>query len=88
MNKQRRAQIENVKQIMLGAWTTLVDAKGRLEEIRDAEQEAFDGMPESLQGSEKGEQSEAAIAALDEVIDAISDLENCDIEETLTAAAE
>lgn len=77
MNKQRRAQIENVKQIMLGAWTTLVDAKGRLEEIRDAEQEAFDGMPER-----------AAIAALDEVIDAISDLENCDIEETLTAAAE
>ena len=42
-----------------------------VESIRDDEQEAYDNMPESFQQGERGEQSQAAIEALEASIDMI-----------------
>lgn len=47
--------------------------RSELESIKDDEQEYFDNMPDSIQCSGKGDKADAAIAALDEVIDALVD---------------
>jgi hypothetical protein len=52
-----------------------------LEEIRDQEQSAFDNIPESLQEGEKGE---AIQNAIDNLENAISDLES--LQDYLTEA--
>ena len=49
-----------------------------LEETKEAEQEAFDNMPESLQQSEKGSAMEDAVASME---DALSNLDG--VEEAL-----
>ena len=59
MNKDRKAKIDEVVKT--------------LETLRDEEQEAFDNLPESLQGSEKGQAMSTAIEAID---NAVSELEN------------
>lgn len=51
------------------------DLKANIETIRDEEQEAFDAMPESLQGSERGETSQSAIDSLDEAANHAGDIE-------------
>jgi len=66
MNKARRAQLANVAEEACGL-------SFRLEELKDEEQEYFDNMPESIQGSEKGELAESAINAMQSAIDTIED---------------
>lgn len=62
MNAQRRKRIAGV----LG-W--IENAHAALEELRDAEQEAFDNMPEGLQESERGVKMEEYIEALSSAVD-------------------
>lgn len=69
MNKQRRAQLQKVVEMM-------ADARALLEEIRDDEQDAFDNLPESFQESERGEQMEEYIYNMEEAIDALEEDEN------------
>lgn len=64
MNAARRKRIAEAIEI-------LETAKALLDEIRDEEQDAFDGMPESLQGGERGERMEEGIENLNEVIDGV-----------------
>ena len=64
MNKQRRKMIADVVE-------RLEAAKSDLEMIRDEEQDAFDNMPEGLQGSERGEMMEEAIGHLEEAVDSL-----------------
>ena len=40
-----------------------------MEEVKDEEQEAHDNLPESLQNSERGEEMESYIAAIEEAKD-------------------
>lgn len=68
MNKQRRKALEELKGFAEHTRNKLQDWSTDIGYIRDEEQEAFDSMPESLQGSERGEQSRAAIDALDEAL--------------------
>lgn len=51
--------------------TSAANIVSALEGIRDEEQEAYDNMPESFQNGDKGEQSQAAIEALESAIDMI-----------------
>lgn len=60
MNKQRRAKIERALDI--------------LKDVLDEEQDVFDNMPENLQGSDRGIESEEAIDTLDEVIGELEEL--------------
>ena len=69
MNKQRRKEISNQIRI-------LEQVKDELEIILSDEECYFDNMPENLQGSIRGEQSEEAIDILSEVIDSLQSI--CD----------
>lgn len=66
MNNERRKKLQEII-------TELNDLATRIGDIRDEEQEAYDNMPESLQGGEKGDLAQAAIDAMETVI---NDLEN------------
>jgi uncharacterized protein YukE len=66
MNESRRTRIAAIMNDIDGA-------KNMLEEILQEEEEAFDNLPESLQGSEKGETMQEAINTLQ---DALSDLDS------------
>ena len=59
MNNTRRKAIMKIAE-------RLEELKTDFELLRDEEQEAFDNMPESIQESERGEQMQEAIDALDE----------------------
>lgn len=67
MNKARRARIQDLAE-------QLSTIRGEFQEITDEEQEAFDNMPESLQGSEKGQQIEGNIEILGDVGDSLDEI--------------
>ena len=67
MNKQRRKEIQNAIKLLDGV-------KEQLENILSDESDYFDNMPENLQGSSRGEESENAIDVMQDVID---ELDNC-----------
>ena len=66
MNKKRRTELLHISE-KLGMLFN------QLESIGDEEQDAYDSMPENLQGSEKGMESEEAIDTIDEIKDHIQD---------------
>lgn len=66
MNKQRRISIEAIT-------AKLEELKEELEMLQEEEQMAFDNLPESFQGSDRGQKMETCI---DKLADAVSDLEN------------
>ena len=61
MNAERRKKLEKLNE-------EVRDILGRVEELKDEEQEYYDNMPESFQGGEKGENAEAAISSMEEAI--------------------
>ncbi|MFV0419296.1 MAG: hypothetical protein ACK5KT_11270 [Dysgonomonas sp.] len=69
MNAQRRKQLENII-------SKLEELKNDIEMTRDAEQEAYDNLPEGLQVSFRGESIESAVGALDSAYDSIEDTIN------------
>ena len=64
MNNKRRKEISKIV-------STLEDVRDRLSDIVDEEQCAFDNMPESIQGSDRGCESEEAIDCLNDALDSI-----------------
>ena len=65
MNKQRRSEISKIA-------AELENIKSKLESVQIDEEMAFDNMPENLQNSMRGEESQEAIDCMNE---AISNLE-------------
>lgn len=61
MNKERRANLAKAQSL-------IEQALELLEGARDEEQDYFDNMPERLQGSDKGDAAETAVANLEEAI--------------------
>lgn len=72
MNAMRRKDIKALKLSELQS--TIEEMKAALETLRDEEQEAYDAMPESIQGSERGEQSNDWIEKMTEVVDSADSL--------------
>lgn len=66
MNKQRKQKIRDVIK-------EIENCKDNLQKILDEEQDYFDNMPENLQGSMRGSDSEDAIDTMENCIE---DLEN------------
>lgn len=66
MNKQRKQKIRDVRK-------EIENCKDNLQKILDEEQDYFDNMPENLQGSVRGSDSEDAIGTMESCIE---DLEN------------
>lgn len=77
MNKKRRDELNQIS-------TMLEMIKEKIQDVLTDEEWAFDGMPENLQGSERGERSVEAQGSLseamdkiDEVVEFLSDAINC-----------
>lgn len=64
MNNLRRKKIKNV----------INDIYAVIENIRDDEQDAFDNMPEGLQCSRNGENSQECIDNMDEALELLEDV--------------
>lgn len=78
MNAKRRNAIESVINELIERFEEIkAEAIDQLSEIRDEEQEAYDNLPEALQDSERGENMQNCIDALEEFM---SDLEYIDID--------
>lgn len=67
MNKQRREKIRELRNEI--QW-----CKDKLQIILDEEQDYFDNMPENLQGSMRGSDSEDAIDTMTECIDELDEV--------------
>lgn len=64
MNKERRKKIANIIQ-------DIESIKEKLQEVLSEEESVFDNMPENLQCSMRGEESEEAIDYMGEAIDGL-----------------
>ena len=70
MNNKRRAEVKRIMDnLKYDVYSLLDSARDELKTVRDDEQEAYDNLPESLQYSEKGDDMERCIEALDEMMD-------------------
>ena len=73
MNNKRREHLSKVTEVfekaLDGALTYYSD---KLTEIRDEEQDAYDNLPESIQESDKGQEIEDCLGAINEVLDELS----------------
>jgi septal ring factor EnvC (AmiA/AmiB activator) len=69
------AMIEDLNGKIADYKETFTDAKTMIEELRDEEQEKFDNLSEGLQASERGQNIEAAVSALDEAMNAFDAVE-------------
>lgn len=67
MNKQRREKIKELR-------TEIEFCKNKLQIILDEEQDYFDNMPENLQGSMRGSDSEDAIGTIEACIDELDEV--------------
>ena len=89
MNNKRRERIEESSAKF---FKILKDAISvyliELDEIRTEEIEAYDNLPESIQGGDKGQEMQDCVDAMEEVIDTLDVdcvVQNCGIDAMLTA---
>lgn len=75
MNKARRKKIQKAID-MLEMGDGVNRALVLLEDVLYAEEDAYDNIPENLQGSLRAEESEEAIDALNDAIDLLTDLQS------------
>ena len=83
MDKARRKKIQKAIDL-LETGDGVDQALDILEEVLYAEEDAYDNIPENLQGSWRAEESEEAIDALNDAIELLTDLqcaENADEDE-------
>lgn len=67
MNKDRRKEIAEIIDDLAGL-------RGRIEELQEEEQGAFENLPEGIQNSERGEAMEAAATALGNACDELDNV--------------
>lgn len=65
MNNARRKEITAIRARLEAVQAEFESIRDELESIKEAESEAFENMPESLQQSERGELAQAAVDALE-----------------------
>lgn len=70
MNKQRRIELKHIID-------KLEDSKDKINIILSDEQDYYDNMPENLQGSIRGMESEEYIDILSDVIESMDDIIEC-----------
>lgn len=80
MNAKRRKALAAIITRLEELDSLRSEIKEQLEEVRDEEQEALDNMPESLQESERGQQMQEYIDAIES---AITELDYIDLEGTI-----
>lgn len=68
MNKERRKKLED----LLGQLSTIKD---EIEELKEAEQEAFDNLPDSLQQGERGQGMEGNVEILEDTVGSLEEID-------------
>lgn len=81
MNNTRRKEIDKAIALIEALKGQIEEAVSAIETIKDEEEEYKDNMPESLQSSERYETADAAVSALEE---ALSPLEDIDLDEVIS----
>lgn len=87
VNKNRRKQIEAIRERIASLVQEAEAITSDLGAIRDEEQEYRDNMPDSLADSEKAQVADAAIDALDNVLQDLESLTSNDFDGPLSDAA-
>ena len=77
MNKARRKMIQKAIDI-LEMGDGVDQALAILEDVLYAEEDAYDNIPENLQGSWRAEESKEDIDALNDAIDLLTDIQSAD----------
>ena len=75
MNKIRRQEIEKIINKLESVRETLQDISCEVFDVQDAEQEAYDNLPESIQESCKGETMQENIDELENAYQTIQDMD-------------
>ena len=74
MNRSRRTQVKAIMEQLREEVSQLIgEAREAIEEVSSEEQEAYDNLPENLQYSERGEDMERCVEALDEMVSFLED---------------
>lgn len=87
MNRERRKQIAAAREKIDGIAADIQAAIEALQEIRDDEESARDGLPASFQEGERAQQMQESIDALEEAIATLESFDADDIGEALERAA-
>ena len=74
MNNERRKAIKAILIKLDQLASDADEIRGEINDVQDDEQSYYDAMPESLQDSEKGGKSEAAIEQLGEALSVVEDI--------------
>lgn len=88
MNKERRKEIEQATQLLGDISEKVAELIAQIEGIRDAEQEAFDALPESFQEGDRGQTMQEAIDSLENALSELECLPLADLEGYLSEAAQ
>lgn len=80
MNNQRRKSLQEAITLLQSIQDAFDRAKELIETAKDEESEAYENMPEGLQSSERGEQSQTAVSELENAFEA---LDSCDLNDVI-----
>ena len=88
MNRIRRKSLRTILGQMDELSTVLETVKEALQDVLNEEQEAYDNLPEGLQESDRGQQMQEYIDALEGVVDSLGELDIEDLYGTIAEIAE
>ena len=87
MNRDRRKALKVVLGQMEELTAKIEEVKEALQEVIDEEEEALGNLPESIQDSERGETMQGYIDAMEEVMEALDELDMDDLHEKIEEIA-
>ncbi len=70
MNKARRARLATILE-------TSEELSAALQEVTEAEEAAYENLPESIQGSDRGERASGTIEILNEALELFEQAKDC-----------
>ena len=88
MNRIRRKSLRTILGQMDELSTVLETVKEALQDVLNEVQEAYDNLPEGLQESDRGQQMQEYIDALEGVVDSLGELDIEDLYGTIEEIAE
>ena len=88
MNRIRCKSLRTILGQMDELSTVLETVKEALQDVLNEEQEAYDNLPEGLQESDRGQQMQEYIDALEGVVDSLGELDIEDLYGTIEEIAE
>lgn len=87
MNKARRASLKLTLSKIETLTAYIEEIKEDLQGVLDEEEEAYENLPESIQGSERGEQMQEYIEALEGAIDSLDEFDADELYSTIEEVA-